>query len=101
VRKAHVDLRLKGLDGLPVGEGEGLLDDLGHRTVRVRARGIDPGEERLEEGALAGGRLWQPAPEVELGAPESVRASVGALEHEAADQLRVPEGQLLADGAAH
>ena len=28
VRQAYVDLRLKGLDGLLVGEGQGLLDDL-------------------------------------------------------------------------
>jgi hypothetical protein len=44
---------LKGFDGLLVRKGERLLDDLLHRTVRVRTRRIHPGEERLEEGALA------------------------------------------------
>jgi hypothetical protein len=40
VRNAHINLRLKGLDGLLVGERQRLLDDLGHRTVRVCARGV-------------------------------------------------------------
>jgi hypothetical protein len=37
VREADVDLRLKGLDGLLVGEGQRLLDDSFYRAVRVRA----------------------------------------------------------------
>ncbi len=60
MREADVDLCLKGLDGLLMREGHGLLDDLVHRTVRVRARCVDPAEERLEEGALARRYLWQP-----------------------------------------
>ena len=101
MREADVDLRLKGLDGLLVGEGQRLLDDLSHRAVRVRARRVDPREEGLEEVALAGRDLCKPAPEVELGAEEGVRASVGAHEDEAADELGVPKGQLLRDGASH
>ena len=66
------------------------------------ARGdIDPREEGLEEGALAGRDLCQPAPEVELGAEEGVRASVRAHEDEAADALGVPKSQLLRDSASH
>jgi hypothetical protein len=65
------------------------------------ARRVDPREEGLEEGALAGRDLCQPAPEVELGAEEGVRASVRAHEDEAADELGVPKGQLLRDGASH
>ena len=67
----------------------------------MRARRVDPREEALEEGALAGRDLYQPAPEVELGAEEGVRASVRAHEDEAADELGVPKGQLLGDGASH
>ena len=84
-----------------MGEGQRLLDDLTHRAIRVRARRVDPREEGLEEGALAGRDLCQPAPEVELGAPEGVRASVGAHEDEAADELGVAKGQLLRDRASH
>ncbi len=65
------------------------------------ARRVDPREEALQEGALAGCDLYQPAPEVELGAPEGVRASIRAYEDEAADELGVPKGQLLRDGASH
>ncbi len=65
------------------------------------ARRIDPREEGLEESALAVRDLCQPAPEVELGAKEGVRASVRAHEDEAADELGVPKGQLLGDGASH
>ena len=54
VREAHVNLRLKGLDGLLVGEGQRLLDELTYRAVCVRARRVDPREEGFEEGALAG-----------------------------------------------
>src|ERR671915_222936 len=99
MREADVDLRLKGLDGLLVGEGQRLLDELTHRAVRVRARRVDPCEEALKEGALAGRDLCQPPPEVELGAPEGVRASVRADEDEAADDLGVSKGHLLRDGA--
>jgi hypothetical protein len=101
VREAGVDLCPEGLHGLRVGEGQRLLDDLVHGPVRVRARRVDPGEERLEEGALARCRLRQPAPELELRAEEGVRASVGAHEHQAADQPRVAKRQLLRDGASH
>jgi hypothetical protein len=48
-----------------------------------------------------GRHLWQPAPEIELGAEQNVRTSVGADEHEAADQVTVPKRQLLRDGAPH
>ncbi len=58
MRDADVDLRLKGLDGLLVGEGQRLLDDLFHRAIRMRARRVDPREESLEEGALAGRDLF-------------------------------------------
>jgi hypothetical protein len=84
-----------------VGEFQRLLDELTHRAVGVRARRVDPCEEALQERALARRDLCQPAPEVELGAPEGVRTSVGAYEDEAADELGVPKGQLLRDGAAH
>ena len=67
----------------------------------MRARRVDPGEERLEEGALAWRHLCQPAPEVELGAKEGVRASVGAHENEAADELGMAKRQFLRDGAPH
>jgi hypothetical protein len=40
VRNAHLDLGLKGLHGLRVGERQALLDDLVHRTVGVRAGGV-------------------------------------------------------------
>ncbi len=70
MREARVDLRLKGLDGLLVGEGQRLLDDLVDGAVRVRARGVEPGEERLAEGALAGRHLGQPAPELDRGAEQ-------------------------------
>src|SRR3712207_6424953 len=99
--EADVDLRLKGLDGLLVGEGQRLLDELSHRAVCMRARCVYPREETLQEGTLARRDLYQPAPEVELGAPEGVRASVGAHEDEATDELGVPEGYLLGDGASH
>ena len=37
VCEADVDSRLKGLDGLLVGKGQRLLDDLTYSAVRVRA----------------------------------------------------------------
>jgi hypothetical protein len=37
VLQANLYLRLKGLDGLLVREGQRFLDDLLHRAVRVRA----------------------------------------------------------------
>jgi hypothetical protein len=39
--RAGVRLRLQGLDGLLVGEGQSLPDELVHGAVRVRARGAD------------------------------------------------------------
>ena len=62
-------------------EGQGLLDDLLDGAVGVGARGVDPCEERLEKGALSGRHLGKPAPELELGAEQGVRASVSADEH--------------------
>ena len=101
MREAGVDLRLEGLDGLLVGEGQRFGDELVHGAVGVRAWCVDPGEERLEEGALARRGLRQPAPELELGAKQGVGAGVGADEHEAADELRVAKRELLRDRASH
>jgi hypothetical protein len=52
-----VDLRLKGIDRLLVGEGKRFLDDLAQGAIRVRAGRVDPREERLEKRALAGRHL--------------------------------------------
>jgi hypothetical protein len=92
---------LKTLHRLLVREGQRVLDDLAHRPIGVRAWRVDPGEERVEERALARCDLRQPAPEGELRVEEGVRASVCAHEDEAANELGLPERQLLCDGASH
>ena len=76
------------------------LDDLLHQPVGVRAGGVDPQKERLQGGALAGRGLRQPAKEVGRGAQVGVGASPGADQHQAADQLGMPQRQLLGDDAA-
>jgi hypothetical protein len=84
-----------------VRESQRLLDDLGHRAVRVRARRVDPREEGLEEGALARRGLRQPAPQVELRAKQRVGAGIGAVEDEATDELGVADRKFLRDRAPH
>jgi hypothetical protein len=69
MRKAGVDLRLEGVDGLLVGEGQRLADDLAYGAVGVRARRVDPGEECVEEGALARRDLRQPSRSRRRGRP--------------------------------
>jgi hypothetical protein len=66
VLAAGIDLRLEILDGLLVWKGQRLLDDLLHCPIRVCGWRIDPCEEGLDEGAVAGGDRREPAPEVEL-----------------------------------
>jgi hypothetical protein len=73
------------------------LDNLLHQAVGVRPRGIDPQEERFQEGALARRHLRQPAKEAERGAQIGVGASPGADQDQAADQLGMPQRQLLGD----
>jgi hypothetical protein len=95
-----VEVALQVLGRLLVREGEHLLDELGDGAVVVRPGGVDVEEEPFEEGAFAGGDLDQPADEQDLGAKVGIRRRPGALQHQAADQLGVPEGQLLGDDAA-
>src|SRR5215217_5174285 len=69
------------------------------RAIRVRVRSVDPQEERLEHGALAGGDLHEPVPELGHGAEVGVGTSPRTDEDKAADELRMPERQLLGDEA--
>lgn len=95
-----VEEALDVLGRLLVGKGERLLDDLVDGAVVVRAGGLDVEEEPLEEGALAGGDLDQPANELAPLAQVGIRRRPGALQHEAADKVRVPKRELLGDDAA-
>ena len=99
VSDTGIDPALHGLGRHLVRERQRPLDDLLHQAVGVRAGGVDPQEEGLQEGALAGGGLRQPAKEVGRGAQVGVRAGIGADQHQAADQLGMPQRQLLGDDA--
>jgi hypothetical protein len=54
VSEADIDLSLKGLDRLLVGKGQRLFDDLVDQTLPVRARRVDPREDRLEKARSLG-----------------------------------------------
>lgn len=83
-----------------VREGQGLLDDLLHGAVVVRAPCVDPQVEPLEELPLARRRLGHPAPEGAHGGQVRVPPRPRAHEHEAADEPGVAQRQLLGDDAA-
>ena len=51
---ADLDLSLPGLYRLPMRESQRLLDDLGYRAIRVRARRVDPREEGSKKARLLG-----------------------------------------------
>ena len=95
-----LQLRLERLGGLRMREHQRLLDDLLHHAVRVRARRVDPQEERLHHRALAGRDVREPMKEGARGAEVGVRSREGAHQDEAADQLGMAKSQLLRDQAA-
>ena len=97
MRREGLELAVERFRRLAARRSEGLVDDRLHGAVVVRPRRVDPHEEGLERSARARGGVDEPAEHAEHGPEVRVRTRPRADEHQAADHIRMSQGQLLTD----